>query len=174
MSDHIKTLFNGTMLSSYRQLHVMSAECQELMPDDSRKGHVNGLCGGATPGGLFLTVGIHTGDIPINVELHASAPPIDHSWDEIVEASCSFGEEPVMLFGWAGESSAELAMAVGSYRVRFCAKAFGQSEAEGDLEKAQERYLLIFWPAPSAADAILKQTSDEAAYWHQVSRDENL
>jgi hypothetical protein len=29
-------------------------------------------------------------------------------------------------------------------------------------------YLLQFWPAPIAADRILRQTSQAAAYWHRA------
>jgi hypothetical protein len=29
-----------------------------------------------------------------------------------------------------------------------------------------DRYLLLFWPTPPEPDAVIKQTSDRAAYWH--------
>lgn len=29
-------------------------------------------------------------------------------------------------------------------------------------------YLLTFWPAPESPDAVLKQTSQTAAYWHSA------
>src|SRR5690349_13833918 len=153
MNHVVTTLFSGTMFSCFRQLHVMSGECQELLPDDARKGHVNGLCGGAVPGGLFMTVGIHTGNIPITVELHEQAPPLDDAWDEIVETSCTFEEEPVYLFGWAGESSEELLMPLGQYRARFCVTSFGDRETRGEDEESEERYLLIMWPEPPRPDA---------------------
>lgn len=161
------------MFSCYGQLHVMSGECQELLPEDARKGHVNGLCGGAVSGGLFMTVGIHTGDIPITVELYEKAPPLDDAWDEIVETSCIFEEEPVYLFGWAGESSEELAMPPGQYRARFYAERFGDRDTRSEDEESEERYHLSMWPAPPRPDAILKQTGDAAAYWHNVAKEEN-
>jgi hypothetical protein len=34
-----------------------------------------------------------------------------------------------------------------------------------------ERYLLQFWPAPPAIDRVVRQTTKQAAYWHQVARD---
>lgn len=38
--------------------------------------------------------------------------------------------------------------------------------AEG--QTAPDSYLLQLWPAPPAADAILQQVSENAAYWHTV------
>lgn len=139
------------------------------MPDEASKNHVNGLCGGAVPDGLFLTVGIHTGNVLITVAIHNTAPPVDDAWDEIVEASCSFSTTPIYLYGWAGDSSQALPLHAGSYRARFCAKAFGVTEDTGDDESG-ECYLLMFWPEAPHPDTILKQTSPNAIYWHDARK----
>ncbi len=38
---------------------------------------------------------------------------------------------------------------------------------EGEPEA--DRYLLLFWPAPPELDAVIKQTSETAAYWHHFA-----
>jgi hypothetical protein len=38
-------------------------------------------------------------------------------------------------------------------------------------EPAVDRYLLQLWPAPAAADMIVREVSAIAAYWHGVARD---
>lgn len=169
MTQQSPIVFSGTMLTSYRQMYVMSTVCDDLMPDEASKNHVNGLCGGAVTDGLFLTVGIHTGEVSMTVAIHDSAPPLDDAWDEIVEASCSFSETPIFLYGWGGDSAAELPLQAVQYRARFCAKAFGATEDNGDDESG-ECYLLMFWPGAPRPDAILKQTSPNAIYWHEARK----
>jgi hypothetical protein len=36
-------------------------------------------------------------------------------------------------------------------------------------EQEADRYLLLFWPAPPELDAVIKQTSGTAAYWHEFA-----
>lgn len=165
-------LFHGSIWTCYRQLYVASPDCRDHLPEDATKGQSNGLCGGAVPGALFLTVGIHTGSVPLRVMLYDAAPPIDPSWDEIVEASCSFTSVPVHLQSWAGEKSVELALSVGQYRARFCAKSFGTMDelGEGESDASAEDYLLAFWADVPKSDMVIKQTSDRAAYWHREAR----
>jgi hypothetical protein len=42
--------------------------------------------------------------------------------------------------------------------------ARGMDEADSGTE--MDVYGLWFWPAPAAPDAVIKQTSKSAAYWH--------
>lgn len=46
-----------------------------------------------------------------------------------------------------------------------------QSGARRDGDPVIDRYLLQLWPGPIVADVVLRQTSDQAAYWHQVARE---
>ena len=39
-----------------------------------------------------------------------------------------------------------------------------------DDEPVVDRFLLQFWPAEPRPDAVVRQTSDTAAYWHQAWR----
>lgn len=124
-------------------------------------GQRNGLCGGAIPGALFLITGLHTGDVWFTVGLHDATPDVDDSWDEIVEVSFRPETDEVALVGWAGEHTWPLDLPVADYRVRYSGTYTGEDG---------ERYLLQFWPAPPAPDAVVKVTSGKAAYWHDFAR----
>ena len=41
-----------------------------------------------------------------------------------------------------------------------------------DGETAPDRYLLQLWPAPPEPDAVVREGSESAAYWHGVARGE--
>jgi hypothetical protein len=63
----------------------------------------------------------------------------------------------------------------GSHRARYHASgmdAAHQADHRGDDEPEIDRYLLPLWPAPMEPDAILRQTSEHAAYWHRVAKGE--
>jgi hypothetical protein len=132
----------------------------------------NGLCGAAVPGFLFLITGLHTGEVGFTVELHEEPPPADEGWQEIVEASF----RPVgraVLAGWAYQWHRPLDLAEASCRVRYCAMGMDEGrelDTKLDGEPEVDRYLLQFWPAPPEPDAVIKQTSETAAYWHAVAR----
>jgi hypothetical protein len=152
----------------YGQIYVLSPGCDPVLPAEAFAGQSNGLCGAGVEGGLFLATGLHTGYVHMQVEVHADEPPVDERWEEIVEASCAFSQTPVVLEDWGGENRCELPLAEGTYRVRYCAKRFGEApEGNGeDGEELVERYALIFWPAPARPDQVIKQTSPGAAYWN--------
>jgi hypothetical protein len=152
----------------YGQIYVTSPGCADVTPDDAFANHQNGLCGTGVAGGVFLVTGLHTGYVHFRVEIHSTAPPIEPEWEEIVESSCVFSRVPVFLEEWAGENKCELPLAEGTYRVRYCAMKFGEApEGNGeDGEQLVEHYVLHFWPAPHHPDAVVKQTSQKAAYWN--------
>src|SRR5215472_12718518 len=103
----------------YGQIYVQSGEDY---PDlaECFGGQSNGLCGAAMPGMLFLITGLHTGEVGFTVQLYHEPPPIDDSWQEVVEASFQpMGEAE--LVGWAGQEYWPLDLAEVSYRVRYSA-----------------------------------------------------
>jgi hypothetical protein len=51
-----------------------------------RAGHLHASCGAAVAGALFLSTGLHSGKVGFTVELHDSRPPVDESWERVVEA----------------------------------------------------------------------------------------
>ncbi|WP_460653704.1 hypothetical protein [Kribbella endophytica] len=169
----MQTLMTGPAWVSYAQIYVESSD--DPMPELSEcfGGQQNGLCGAAVPGTLFLITGLHTGNVGFAVELHDEEPPLDDTWEEIVEASYRPAGE-VALNGWGGEGRWPLALDPIDYRVRYSGWGMDtghQSAGPMDDEPLVDRYLLQFWPAPPAPDRVLKQTSAQAAYWHGFARE---
>jgi hypothetical protein len=164
-------VFRGKIHTCYEQMYVLSGDDVDgAMMYDSFIGQANGLCGGAVRGGLFLRMGVHTGEVFISVGVCDMAPPVDDSWEEIVEASCCFNPPPITFQGWDGSGYFRLPLTEGDYRARFCVKGYGQSEKTRVFgDPLVENYCLLIWPAPRVADEILKQTSDIATYRHQAA-----
>ncbi|MBB5799989.1 hypothetical protein HDA41_007953 [Streptomyces caelestis] len=133
-----------------------------------------GLCGAATPGALWLSTGLHTGEVGFTVEVHEQAPPLDPAWEDVVEVSFRPVSEDSALVEWAGEDSWQLDLEETDYRVRYCAKGMDQAserDTRMDGEPQLDRYLLQFWPAPPEPDRVLKQTSRIADRWHRYARE---
>jgi hypothetical protein len=164
------TAFDGKLMVCYGQAYVLSPECEMLMPEDAFAGQRNGLCGAAVSGSLFLVTGLHTGYVNLQVQVHHAAPPVDESWEEIVEVSWSLNAGPAVLQDWNAEALCEIPLERGAYRVRYAARRFGEAEPADDEEESDEAaiesYSLSFWPALRMDDAVLKQTSPHAAYWN--------
>ena len=138
----------------------------------ARGGQVNGICGAAVPGMMALTTGLHTGSVPLVVEALDVSPTADGDWDDIVEVS--FVTDDANLALSAFDDTAEFQLpAAGTYRVRYCASGMDAAHSATRMpdEPVIDRYRLTFWPAPAAPDAIVRQTSEMAAYWHRVARD---
>jgi hypothetical protein len=136
-------------------------------------GQSAGLCGAATPGALWLSTGLHTGDVGFTVEVHEQAPPLDPVWEDVVEVSFRPASADSALVQWAGEASWDLGLEDTDYRVRYCAQGMdraGEKDTRLDDEPQLDRYLLQFWPAPPERDRVLRQTSQSAAYWHGYAR----
>lgn len=156
----------------YGQIYVMDGTTTWSDPISSIGGQRNGLCGARWPGALVLITGLHTGQVLFTVNVDETAPPIDDSWEDIVEVSYVPGTDEVSLVEMNGNASYPIPLTPGrSYRVRY--HASGMDSAQGQFpdenELAGDRYLLSFWPAPPTDDAILKQTSEYAAYWHRTA-----
>mgnify|MGYP000108941856 FL=1 len=169
----MRVLFDGDAHVHYAQIYVHSGwEGFEDPFTGSFKGQVNGLCGAAERGHLYMITGLHTGHMGFAVELHDEAPSIDDSWEEVVEVSFTPTSDIVALTEWGGESR-PLALQQVDYRVRYSASGMDQArqvDTRFDHEPILDRYLLQFWPAPPSADRLVKQTSAIAAYWHDWAR----
>jgi hypothetical protein len=166
-----QVLFSGAVGVSYGQVYLV---CDEDIPgmEECFAGQVNGLCGAAVPGRLFLVTGINYGSVEMAVELYPGEPPLPEPWEEIVEVSFANSCPEPALVEWGGGGSHPFRLEPGSYRVRYCAR--GMDEAR-DVEtnydgELLDTYLLQFWPGSSGPDRILRQTSGCAAYWHQSNR----
>lgn len=171
----MQVLFAGSVHVHYGQVYVQSG--WEIPTDPlsaAFAGQQNGLCGGATPGFLFMVTGLHTGRVGFTVERHELPAQVDDSWQDIVEVSFRPTADEVALVQWGGEAAWPLSIEPGDFRVRY--SAHGMDEARQadtilDDEPEKDRYLLQFWPAPPAPDQVLKQTSAHAAYWHRYARE---
>lgn len=166
-------LFDGEPHVHYGQIYLDSRGEANPLLDEAFAGQVNGLCGAAVPGALFMVTGLHTGQVGFRVERHDEPPGLEGGWEEIVEASFSPASSVTSLVEWAGEAHWPLALGDASLRVRYCARGMDAARAldtalEG--EPAPDRYLLQLWPAPPAPDRVVRQTSEVAAYWHDFAR----
>ena len=165
----MKTIFEGVVISCYGQAYVHFKDTYDY-GDDVRKGQMNGLLGAAQPTTLFLTFGLHTGNVKLSLRVADKAPDFDESWEEVVEASFGVPDSQEIEFtDWNGDIQQALPLAAGTYRVRYTANNFGEAEdlpeSENDASPI-ERYELTFWPAPREPDRVLKVTRSAAQYWH--------
>ncbi|MDH6554884.1 hypothetical protein [Streptomyces sp. SAI-041] len=165
----------GEVHVHYSQIYVES-DPDSAIPDLSEAfaGQRGGLCGAAVPGVLWLITGLHTGNVGFVVEVHDEDPPLDPIWEDVVEVSFRPMSERTSLVQWAGEAAWDLNLDQTDYRVRYCAQRMdeGRKLDTRVVGKPQaDSYLLQFWPAPPRADRVVRQTSQNAAYWHRYARE---
>ncbi|RLV04650.1 hypothetical protein CTZ27_10955 [Streptomyces griseocarneus] len=70
---------DGEVAVDYGQIYVVSGDpaWSDLGLAEAFAGQTAGLCGAAIPGTLWLTTGLHTGDVGFTVEVHDEAPSLD-------------------------------------------------------------------------------------------------
>lgn len=144
-------------------------EIGELLMEE-RLGQRNGLCGAQVPGRISMLTGLHTGSVPLRIECHSDEPPLDDEWEDVVEVSFAVDDPYLTLSSFDDHVPLNLP-GDGSYRVRYSATGMdaGRSLDTALDEPAPDRYLLQLWPASMAPDAIVRQTSQAATYWHDVA-----
>jgi hypothetical protein len=141
----------------------------ELM--ETRRGQRNGLCGGGVPGVLSLVTGLHTGQVRLRVEWLDAEPALDPQWEDAVEVSFIPPGPDLALSSFQDRFDIRLP-AVGDLRARYCARGMdaGRQQDTADTPLEDERYLLQLWPGAFGPDAILREGSACAAYWHAAAR----
>lgn len=155
------TVFDGRIRVDCFQLYVESNSEPFDYTDFHVGGQVNGLCGAVVPGHLHLICGTQYGEVGLVVEVHDDAPPVGDEWEDVVEASFRPGTGTAVVYQLDVGTACELPLrASADYRVRY--SAVGMDGADS--------YSLQFWPAPAAPDAVLRQGSARAAYWHDHAR----
>lgn len=170
-------LFSGSLAIEYGQFYISidGDEIEDLDAAESFNNQENGLCGAAKKELIFFVTGIQNGVISVDVDLYDTPPNIDDSFDEIVEVSVVRGEKPLLLSEWAWEESHELQLPKGNYRLRYCIAGMDKEyddESEEDNHEYWEsplpgqRHLIQMWPSEKADDKVLKQTTENASYWH--------
>ena len=170
----VAIVFNQEIHVHYGQFYVES-RTEDVFEGltESLGGQANGLCGAAVPGLLVLITGLHTGRTRVTVEVLDAPPPVGGEWEDAVEVSFRPATTKTILAQWAGEASWPLPLAPIDYRLRY--SAIGMDEARGrDTVLAGQalldRYLLQFWPALPTPDAVIREASRCAAYWHAHAR----
>lgn len=161
-------LFAGNIEVQYGQAYIQLDGAFDGLMDNCFRGQSNGLCGAQTPAILFLMTGLHTGIVGITINLFDADPGIDESWEEIVEVSFRAPNGKITLMEWAADRGAVMAVPSGLYRARYQGRAMqAANELDTNVDDTSvDSYRLDLWPAPPAADRIVKQTSIIAAYWH--------
>ncbi|WUJ68981.1 hypothetical protein OG809_28195 [Kribbella soli] len=79
----------------------------------------------------------------------------------------------IRVHGLDGSQYTDFSLPVGSYRARYSATGMDEGKAVDVVpedEPVVDRYLLQFWPAEAAPDAVIKQTSAVATRWHEEWR----
>jgi hypothetical protein len=99
-------VFAGPLWVHYGQAYVLIGDSDTSHMQACFRGQVNGLCGTAVSGAMFLMTGLHTGQVDFTVEISGPAPDLDLSWEEIVEAPFLVPDLPVALYQWGDIRSA--------------------------------------------------------------------
>ncbi|GAB3624000.1 hypothetical protein GCM10027418_20840 [Mariniluteicoccus endophyticus] len=134
--------------------------------DRSFAGQVNGLVGAANPHGMYVNLARRSGGSGVRIVLHDVAPAVDAEAEDVVEVSVVVAGEPHWET-WGGMGGGELELPDGSYRVRVGATGRDEGAADEFAEEVLDRYVIDLWPADPEPDAILRTTSENAAYWHR-------
>jgi hypothetical protein len=164
-------VFEGIVWVAYSQIYVHDRLNMMETMEAHFQGQANGLCGAAVPGTLFLVTGLHTGQVGFTVDVLEAPPPIDVTWEEIIEATflVFVTVDNLALVEWGGNGVYPIPLAPGSYRVRYCARGMQMGrdhDTNPESGEIVDSYALLFWPADPTEDCIIKQTSEIADYWH--------
>ena len=166
-------VFDGLLWVHYGQAYVESSNSQPIYLEDAFQGQTNGLCGAALPGALFLITGLHTGRVGFTVDVLDTPPPLDNIWEEIVEVAFTPRLEKATLTDWNASHVCDIPLQKKNYRVRYCACNMDLGKEVNTIlesEPTVDFYSLTFWLADPVLDVVVKQTSRQAAYWHNWVR----
>lgn len=163
-------LMDQVIETDYGQFDVLYRETGGFDGDWDRffAGQTNGLVGAADPDGIYVSLARRSGGSQVRIELHPDAPANDSHWEDVVEVSTTVPSDgQIHWMSWAGESRGDLSsLPPGDYRVRVSAHGRDQAAADEFADEVLDTYLVQLWPAPTAADAIVRTTSRDAQYWH--------
>lgn len=143
--------------------------------DVARAGHRNGLCTAGVPHQLSMMTATHTGSVRFRIEWTYAPPPLGDEWEDVVEASVDIATTEGVLAAFEEFHDLRFPL-TGPHRARYCAIDMALAEQGLDEEPGDgipiepDRYLLQLWPVAMAPDAIVREHSDQARYWHSVAR----
>lgn len=172
MAIPMTRIFDGSLYVHYGQAYVLPNAQATAELSDCFQGQRNGLCGAAISNALFLITGLHTGHVRLSIDI-LDTPPLDQAWEEIVEVPFVINGDGASLYDWNGGCVCKISLPPGTYRVRYCARGMDRGREVDTIleeEKSVDCYYLAFWSANLLPDAVVKQTSELAAYWHEYAR----
>lgn len=123
-----------------------------------------------------MVTALHTGHIGFRIEVWDDEPTIEDVWDEVVEVSYTAGPDTCTLaaFEWQQELHACELVPDRGYRVRFSGRNVEEAQRAdsiGHEDPPIDQYLLQFWPdGVPRDDAVVRETTDWARYWHRVAQ----
>lgn len=165
-----EVLHDGVVETSYGQLDLVWSADGGFDGDDAVffAGQVNGLVGAGSPHGVYVPFARWGGGSAVRIVLHEAEPPLGPEWEDVVEVSTTVpeGASPGWQT-WAGDDGGDLAIPPGTYRLRSSARGRDAGAEDEFADGVVDHYLIELWPAPTAPDAIVRATSDSAAYWHR-------
>ena len=162
-----KILYSGCIDISYSSFTI-EPENPDSLGGDEFAGQNNGLCGASVPGHLAFIARPRDAAINIDVVLHSKEPELKHEYTEVVEVSFERGKNPVLLCQWAHEEIFKLDLPKKEYRVRYSIKGLDKDYDEEILKPINgQLYLIEFWPSKFKEDKIIKETTEDATYWHK-------
>lgn len=173
----MRVVFDGTPHVHYGFIAFASVAGGDFRNGSAaRDGQANGLCGAKVPGELHMVTALHTGPVGFRIEVYDHKPAVEDVWDEVVEVSYTAGPDTCTLaaFEWWHELPDCELVAGHSYRARFAGRNVEEAhraDSIGHQDPAIDQYLLQFWPdAVLRDDAVVRETSGWAGYWHRVAQ----
>jgi hypothetical protein len=174
----MRKLYSGPVFLHYHWIWLGYADHEWQGNEVYFRDQSNGICGSAFPNYATFTLGLHTGYVPVDFNLHESEPTIDDKWDEVVESPLTVTEiGQFWLSDFNGNQyGEEFDLRCGSYRLRVCGANYGLLEERFESEEAKalaqdkERYEITLWPAAKKPDQVIRCKSASAAYWHSVAQ----
>lgn len=161
-------VWDGKLSVQYHFAYLSPADAEDPDLDEAIEGQVNGLLGARVPGALALNIGLHTGPVPVRIEWDDVEPAIDPGWEDVVEVGVDVGNRNMRLAGF-DDAHPVVLPAAGPHRARLCASgmdAAAEQDSASEDEPAPDRYLLQLWPAPPAADRVVRAGSRYAQRCH--------
>ncbi|MFJ8193895.1 hypothetical protein ACIQ8D_29680 [Streptomyces sp. NPDC096094] len=171
----MRRVYSGELAAAHGWFHVDSHR-RPLGPGPAKAcaGDVDGPCGAAVPGRLLLGAGLRTGRVGLTVEVHGAAPPLDDDWEDVVEASFRPVSPSTAVLPCGHGVLCEVDLPPADHRVRCCGRGTDRTEetefTAAGVAGPVGHYLLQFWPAPPAADRVVRQTSRGAEVRHRHER----
>lgn len=167
-----QVLFDGVVQTSYGQFDLIWDDGIGFDGDFEKffAGQANGLVGAAHRDGVYLNLARYGGGSQMRIELCDAEPAMADDWADVVEVSSAIPTDSSPHWeSWAGEQSGALDdLPPGSYRLRVGARGRDEGRDGEFADHLVDWYLLQLWPAPSAPDAVVRVSSEDARYWHRV------